>query len=218
MQAPVDPGAGRWQSGMQMDCIPAPVNPTLRGAWPRGIWAPVTSDTPSSDMSRRQPRLRARAALLALALALPAAGCSIFEAPPVQRGNKADPDLLAQLSPGVQTQADVQALLGPPSATGTFDRNHWYYISATTRLRPASHGAVENQRVVVMTFDDGGTLRQVKELGEGDMRSDVGMVDRTTPVPGTDRTVMQALFGNIGRVGAGGLTSQDSGPGGGPGR
>ncbi|WP_235035389.1 outer membrane protein assembly factor BamE [Roseomonas sp. 18066] len=178
----------------------------------------MTSDTPSSDMSRRQPRLRARAALLALALALPAAGCSIFEAPPVQRGNKADPDLLAQLSPGVQTQADVQALLGPPSATGTFDRNHWYYISATTRLRPASHGAVENQRVVVMTFDDGGTLRQVKELGEGDMRSDVGMVDRTTPVPGTDRTVMQALFGNIGRVGAGGLTSQDSGPGGGPGR
>lgn len=203
---------------MQMDRIPAPVNPMARGAWPRGIWAPVTSsDTPRSlpaRRSRRSPRL----ALLALALALPAAGCSIFEAPPVQRGNKADPDLLAQLSPGVQTQADVQALLGPPSATGTFDRNHWYYISATTRLRPGSHGAVENQRVVVMTFDDGGTLRQIREMGEGDMRSDVGMVDRTTPVPGTERTVLQALFGNIGRVGAGGLGSQDAGPGGGPGR
>ncbi len=174
----------------------------------------ISSDTPRSPA--RAPRLRA--ALLALALALPAAGCSLFDAPPVQRGNRVDPDLLAQLTPGVQTQADVQALLGPPSATGTFGRNEWYYISAITRMRPGTTGAVQDRQVVAMHFDEGGTLRQIRRLGEDDMRDDVGMVGRTTPVPGTERTLLQALFGNIGRVGAGGLGLDQQGPGGGPGR
>nr|WP_305123186.1 outer membrane protein assembly factor BamE [Roseomonas sp. GC11] len=141
----------------------------------------------------------------------------MFEAPPVQRGNKADPDLLAQLTPGVQTQADVQSLLGPPTSTGTFDRTNWYYISSVTRMRPGTKGAVEERRVVALTFDERGVLRQIRELGEKDMNDNVGMVERTTPVPGTERTVLQALFGNIGRIGAGNMGSEQ-GPGTGPGR
>lgn len=180
----------------------------------------VTSDVTSSDttrsMFRARPGRRARAALLALILAVPVAGCSLFQAPPVQRGNRADPELLSQLTPGVQTQADVQALLGSPTATGTFDRNMWYYISSTTRMRPASTYSIEDRRVIAMRFDEGGTLREIHEVGQNDMR-DVDMVSRTTPVPGTDRTILQALFGNIGRVGAGGL-GQEPTPGGGPGR
>lgn len=209
-----------------MDRNPALVNPTglpagaARGEGREELGRPVNSDVTSSDttrsMFRPRPAGKARAALLALILALPAAGCSLFEAPPVQRGNRADPELLAQLTPGVQTQADVQALLGSPTATGTFDRNMWYYISSVTRMRPASHFSVEDRRVIAMRFDEGGTLRDIREVGQDDMRS-VDMVGRTTPVPGTERTVLQALFGNIGRVGAGGLGSETA-PGGGPGR
>jgi outer membrane protein assembly factor BamE (lipoprotein component of BamABCDE complex) len=162
------------------------------------------------------PRARLLPGLAVLTVLL--SGCSVFEAPPVMRGNRADPELLAQLSPGVQTKADVRALLGSPSATGTFDDSEWYYISSVTRIRPAQNPGVENQRVVAMQFDNQGVLRGVRELGEKDMK-DVSVVDRTTPVPGTDRTLLQALFGNIGRVGAGGLGGgADAGPGGGPGR
>ena len=159
---------------------------------------------------------RTTPALLALGLLL--AGCSVFEAPPVLRGNRAEPELIAQLNPGVQTKADVRALLGSPSATGTFDDAEWYYISSVTRIRPAQNPGVENQRVVTLRFDPQGVLQSISELGPKDMR-DVAVVERTTPVPGTDRTILQALFGNIGRVGAGGFGGEaDAGPGGGPGR
>ncbi|MDJ0389447.1 outer membrane protein assembly factor BamE [Roseomonas sp. E05] len=167
-------------------------------------------------MTRPQPRRAARAALVAFALATPLAGCSFFQAAPVQRGNRADPDLVAQLVPGVQTKTDVEALLGSPTATGTFDRNSWYYISSVTRMQPAGNPSSEQQRVIALTFDEGGVLRKIEQRGPDDMRN-VSMVDRTTPVPGSERTLLQALFGNIGRVGAGNLGA-DTSPGGGPGR
>ncbi|MBI0432551.1 outer membrane protein assembly factor BamE [Roseomonas sp. KE0001] len=172
-----------------------------------------SSDTFRSKTPSRAPR---RLPGLALALSLTLAGCSFFQAAPVMRGNRADPDLLAQLQPGVQTQADVQALLGSPSATGTFDRNSWYYISSVTRMRPASHDGRERERVVAIDFNEQGVIRTIRQMGEDDMR-DVGMVERTTPVPGTERTLLQSLFGNIGRVGAGNLGAEQ-GPGTGPGR
>jgi outer membrane protein assembly factor BamE (lipoprotein component of BamABCDE complex) len=168
--------------------------------------------------SRTIPAPRARLAPGLVVLGLLLGGCSVFEAPPVLRGNRADPEVIAQLSPGVQTKADVRALLGSPSATGTFDDSEWYYISSVTRIRPAQNPGVESQRVVTMRFDPQGVLQSVSELGPKDMR-DVAVVERTTPVPGTDRTILQALFGNIGRVGTGGLgAGSDAGPGGGPGR
>ena len=178
----------------------------------QGSMASVTSRE-STDL----PPRRARAPRWLLALALPLlAGCSIFEAPPIQRGNRVDAETLSQLTPGVQTQADVRALLGSPTATGTFDRDSWYYISSVTRIRPASHPEVEQQRVVAISFDERGVLRQVRELGPNDMQN-VGMVERTTPVPGTERTLLQGLLGNIGRVGTSAL-GVDQGPGTGPGR
>lgn len=172
----------------------------------------ASSDTTQAPRARRHS---ARAGLLALGLLL--TGCSLFEAPAVPRGNRADPDLVAQLSPGVQGKSDVEALLGPPSATGTFDDQEWFYISSITRIRPGQTPGVSSQRVVAIQFDDRGLIRNIRELGPQDMR-DVAVVDRTTPVPGTDRTLLQALFGNIGRVGANGFGADNQGPGTGPGR
>ncbi len=180
----------------------------------------ASSETTHAPGARQGDRLSthrrtARAGLLAFGLLL--TGCSLFEAPAVPRGNRADPDLIAQLQPGVQGKADVQALLGPPSATGTFDDQEWYYISSITRIRPAQSPGVSDQRVVVFRFDPNGMIQKIDTLGPQDMR-DVNVVQRTTPVPGTERTLLQALFGNIGRVGANGMGMDSSGPGGGPGR
>ncbi len=165
----------------------------------------------------RAVRRRARKAVAALALLAGLGGCSLFAAPPEPRGNRIDAELLGQVTPGVQTRQDVAALLGSPSATGTFDQENWYYISGISRTRPARTPGIEDQRVVVISFDRAGVVRDVRQLGEGDAR-DVDFASRETPVPGNDRTVLQALFGNIGRFGAGGLgAGGDQGPGGGPG-
>ncbi|UFN50670.1 outer membrane protein assembly factor BamE [Roseomonas sp. OT10] len=163
-------------------------------------------------------RLGKPAGLLLLALAaVPAlGGCSLFEAPRELRGNRVDDELLSQITPGVQTKQDVAALLGSPSTTATFDQDHWYYISVVTHIRPARTPGIEDQRVVAITFNPNGVVQEVKRLGDEDRRN-IAFVDRQTPVPGNDRTVLQQLFGNIGRFGGGGASS-DQGPGGGPGR
>ncbi|MBW8268587.1 outer membrane protein assembly factor BamE [Caldovatus aquaticus] len=152
---------------------------------------------PCPAAASRRPRGALAAAALSLGLL---AGCSFFEAPPVQRGNRVDPEDLAQITPGVQTRQDVQALLGSPTARSTFDDREWFYISSVTRQRPGRQLAQSEQRVVAIRFDDSGKVREIRELGPEDQRQ-VTFVRRETPVPGNERTLLQELFGNIGRFG-----------------
>ncbi|MBR0649920.1 outer membrane protein assembly factor BamE [Roseomonas terrae] len=145
----------------------------------------------------------APAALLLLALS----GCGwitdTFGPDPVMRGNRVDAERLSQITPGVQTRTDVEALLGSPSFRGTFDEDNWYYSSAQTRLQPGRYLQVEDRRVVVISFNPQGVVSGVRELTEADGR-DVAMVSRETPVPGNERSIMQELFGNLGRPSMGG--------------
>lgn len=143
------------------------------------------------------------------------AGCgvtSIFESPQTIRGNKVDAYRLQELVPGTSTQADVTALIGSPTAKASFDRNTWLYITETTHTRIARTPGVENQAVVVLTFDAGGVLRKIDKIGADDSLP-VAEVDRTTPAPGTEASFLQQLFGNIGRFNAG--PTQSPGVGGG---
>lgn len=163
----------------------------------------------------RQPRAarrRGRATLTfgALLLLAPLPGCSLFEAPVIQRGHRVTEDRLKEITPGVQTRADVQALLGSPTATSTFSDESWYYISSKTRQRPGRHLLVTDQQTVAVDFDPRGVVRGVRVLTDADGR-EVDMVERETPSPGTERTLLQALFGNIGRFGPG-PTGQTLGP------
>jgi outer membrane protein assembly factor BamE (lipoprotein component of BamABCDE complex) len=169
---------------------------------------------------RRGARLRAVAAVAALGLG----GCSYLPSPPPMprlteiwsspqqvRGHFVHADEIGQITPGVSTRNDVQAALGSPTSTSTFDDSEWFYIGAITRLRPAQFQAVDDQQVVVIRFDQGGTVRDVRRLGQEDGRQ-VRVVERITPSPGNERSLMQQLFGNIGRVGPG-LSAQQAGQG-----
>lgn len=146
-------------------------------------------------------------ALFALPLALTLAACSVFDAPVVQRGNRITADQLSEITPGVQTKADVRTVLGSPTQTGMFGDDEWYYISSSTRQRPAQQPLVREQQTVVVEFDRAGVVQRVRTLGEDEARP-VEMVARETPVPGNERTLLQALFGNVGRFGPGALGAQ----------
>ena len=176
---------------------PRPVNP------PR----PFRATSPRRSASAGW---RAALALSAALAAAPLAGCGVFAAPEQLRGNRADAELLQQLTPGVSSKADVTAVLGSPSATSTFDDREWYYISAMSHTRPARVPAIENQRVVVVRFNEQGIVQGIDQKGDDQMRN-VSVVERTTPVPGNDRSLLQALFGNIGRFGP--TTTQETVPG-----
>lgn len=142
-------------------------------------------------------------ALRAAALAFPllVGACGMFEAPPQLRGNRVDPDDLKALVPGTSTRADVTALIGSPTARATFDDNTWLYISETTYNRIGRTPGVQDQQVVVLTFNDQGVLNGVQTRDQEDAVP-VTVVTRATPSPGTEASFLQQLFGNIGRFNA----------------
>ncbi len=140
----------------------------------------------------------------ALVLLTALAGCQLpdfLSYPPQVRGNKVDEDQLTQLVPGTSTRQDVTALLGSPTAKATFDDNTWIYISETTRPVIGGMQGVEDQRVVVMTFDTKGTLTSVQKKSQTDALP-VEVNSHTTPSPGTEATILQQLLGNVGKFSA----------------
>ncbi len=140
-------------------------------------------------------------------------GPDMFDAPRQVRGHAVPDEVLAQITPGVTGRDDVAALLGSPSASALFEDNEWFYITGITRLRPGRVESLEQQQVVVVRFDQRGLVQEVQRLGS-EARRDVQFVSRETPTPGNDRTLLQQLFGNLGRLGAGvGGAANQGGPG-----
>ncbi len=142
---------------------------------------------------------------LAAGLLVALAGCggNLFSYPPQVRGNKVDPEVLAQLVVGTSTRQDVSAALGSPTAKATFDDNTWLYISEVTRPVIGAFQGVEEQQVYAITFDDKGVMTGVSKRTQKDSLP-VDVVERTTPSPGTEASWMQQLLGNVGRFGPGG--------------
>lgn len=161
-------------------------------------------------MTNTRPQFQRLRRLWALPVLLAVlAGCSFFEAKPQVRGNKIDPDTLAELTAGTSTRADATALLGSPTARATFDDNTWIYISEVTRPRIAQTQGILDQNVVVLRFDQQGVLQEIRKLNQDDSLP-VSVVSRSTPSPGSDASVMQQLFGNIGRFSPNGLSGGGS--------
>ena len=137
-----------------------------------------------------------RAAALALAAVL--AAC----APRIEnRGNDVDPDALALVAPGSSDRAEVAALLGAPSSTSDFGGETWFYVAARTRAVAFLEEELVARRVVYIAFDERGRVAAIGKLSEADGRR-VPIVDRETATAGQKITLLQQLFGNLGRFNA----------------
>lgn len=160
-------------------------------------------------MSRLSPRLRIAASALVLATAL--SGCAkTIE----YRGYVPEQDALAEIKPGVDTRQTVSERLGTPSSVTTFGDDAWYYISSTTAQVAFFNPEEIDRKVVAITFDEAGMVREVERYGLKDGQ-EVAFVERETPTRGRSLTVLQQVFGNIGRIGSmGGGGEGGSGPNG----
>jgi outer membrane protein assembly factor BamE (lipoprotein component of BamABCDE complex) len=151
-------------------------------------------------------------------------GCALFTDSPHYRGIAVSAHDLSELTPGISSQADVQALLGPPTFQEQFDNNNWVYVSQVTKMRIGNTEGVKQQHVVVLTFDNNGVLKTIsqKDLQNG-VR--VAMDQNQTPVPGGHAGFIQQLVGGVGSynplgaigAGAGGAGAGAGGLGGGGG-
>ena len=149
---------------------------------------------------RSAPRLR----WFILASVVALAACS----PRIdQRGNLLDPDAVLAVQPGVQTKDQVAQLLGTPSTVATFDDKTWYYISKRTETTAFFPSDITDQQVLVVRFNDSNVVENVHIYGMDDAY-EIEPVSRTTPTYGQKLTILQQLFGNIGR-----FTKGDTKPG-----
>jgi outer membrane protein assembly factor BamE (lipoprotein component of BamABCDE complex) len=141
---------------------------------------------------------------LVLASAVALAACS---ARIDQRGNLLDPDAVLAVKPGVQTKDQVAQLLGTPSTVATFSDKTWYYISKRTETTAFFPSDITDQQVLVIKFDAADIVEKVQIYGMDDAY-EIEPVSRTTPTYGQKLTILQQLFGNIGR-----FTKGDTKPG-----
>jgi outer membrane protein assembly factor BamE (lipoprotein component of BamABCDE complex) len=135
-------------------------------------------------------------------------------------GYVATEDKPQAVEPSSDTKASVLARLGNPSVKGTFDEelqtDTWYYMtSVRTRfayLRPL----IEERNITAISFNEDGQVMKVAEYGIEDGRY-VNYVDRTTPTRGRELSVLEQVFGTIGRLPTDRIGGQQDVPGGGGG-
>jgi len=114
------------------------------------------------------------------------------------RGNLVEDFRLESVRPGVSSQADVQAALGPPTVVPQFEEGTWYYIGQRTEKRAFFEPDIVERRVVRVTFDQVGTVAAVDELTL-DEGQEVELVDRETPTRGRQMGFLEQMLGNLGR-------------------
>ncbi|RMD62931.1 MAG: outer membrane protein assembly factor BamE [Alphaproteobacteria bacterium] len=138
------------------------------------------------------------------ALVFATAGLGACEQTIEVRGNLPEPETMAKISPGVHTRNDVMRLLGSPSTISTFKDDIWYYVGQKSTEFAFFKPEVLERRVLIVSFDDKGTVAETKTLTLADGR-EIDPVDRKTPTEGRKLTLFQQLFGNLGR-----FTAQDN--------
>ena len=116
---------------------------------------------------------------------------------------------------GTDTRGSVLRKLGRPSSISSFDSNSWFYEASRVERYAFYEPKVVDRTVVTVNFDDAGLVERVGRYGVEDGRV-IDLVTRTTPTYGRELTVLQQIFGNLGRFNAEQLTGQTAGrpPGG----
>ncbi len=118
-----------------------------------------------------------------------------------------EPEAIAEIRTGTYGRDDVAQLLGSPSAVSTFEDARWYYIGQKTRQLAFLKPDILERRVLVVSFDGNGRVNDTRTFTLEDGRV-IDPVSRETPTEGREQTLLQQLFGNIGRFPAETLQNQ----------
>lgn len=110
--------------------------------------------------------------------------------------------LVKQLSPGEQTKDMVRRIMGTPSSIGTFDHRVWYYITQQTKNQAFFKPLLTDQQILALEFDEQEVLQSIKRYGLEEAHL-IEPLPGKTPTVGRKLTLMQQLFGNLGRFRSG---------------
>ncbi len=133
------------------------------------------------------------ASILALIAGLAVAGC----APTVQVHGFVPPaEDVARITPGVDTAATVEEVLGLPTSTGLLRDSAWYYVQSTFENYTYNPARVIDRTILVVRFDQNGVVSGLGRFGIEDGRI-VNLTTRITETGGRELGVLEQLFGNL---------------------
>ena len=136
--------------------------------------------------------------------AILAAGCTPIR---THQGYVLDETLVAAIQPGVDNRDSVVGTLGRPTFVSQFSDRDWYYVSRDTRQLAFNSPRPTGQTVLHVRFDEAGNVQSVDRTGI-ELVENIRPSSDKTPTLGSERSLFQELFGNIGAVGASGQRSQ----------
>lgn len=117
------------------------------------------------------------------------------------RGHSAQTDDFSQIITGQSRTADVQAVLGSPSAKSNFGEETWYYISETKETVGLYAPKITDQKVAAIRFDTDGVVQGIENYSKKDGKP-VELVKKETTTEGHKLTFIEQMLGNVGRFNA----------------
>ncbi|MEA1938581.1 MAG: outer membrane protein assembly factor BamE [Pseudomonadota bacterium] len=123
------------------------------------------------------------------------------------RGNLIETERLERIETGVSSRADVTVALGSPTTRSAYPPEVWYYVGETRKIVAFHAPKVIERKVVAVDFDETGRVADIRTLTCADGRI-IDPTARETETGGRDMTILQQLFGNLGRVPVGGSPAQ----------
>ncbi len=118
------------------------------------------------------------------------------------QGYIGDAELMATVKPGVDNKDSVAKSLGRPSLMAQWSDKRWYYITRLTKQLAFKDPRPQSQTIMIVDFDAKGNVTKVSHRGL-ELAANVRPNGDMTPTLGKKTSFWSAVFGNIGRVGAG---------------
>lgn len=134
-----------------------------------------------------------KSGLLGFIMLLSACSSDVFL---VHNGNMPSNDKVNQVAKG-QTRAEVEQILGAPSAVTSFDANTWIYMSSTLKKVAFFEPEETKRDVLAITFNDKGVVSAIKTYNKEDGKNIA--IDKTeTPTVGHNIGFFRKYFGGVG--------------------
>ncbi|MCY4034693.1 MAG: outer membrane protein assembly factor BamE [Hyphomicrobiales bacterium] len=121
-----------------------------------------------------------------------------------QRGHIFDDEKVASIQIGEVLRADVARVMGSPTVLPVSGGNVWYYVGGDVERFAFFYPTILDRKVVAFHFGEDGLVESVEMYGLED-GVDVSFVDDVTPSRGRNLSLLEEIFGNIGRFTPAGL-------------
>jgi outer membrane protein assembly factor BamE (lipoprotein component of BamABCDE complex) len=103
---------------------------------------------------------------------------------------------VARITPGFDSIATVEEVLGRPASRALLGDSAWFYIQTTVENYTYNPPRVIDRTVLAVTFDENGIVQDIARYGLEDGRI-VNLTTRTTETGGRTLGVLEQIFGNL---------------------